>query len=467
MHLYSTTVAALPQIPSPEYPPAALGYVACLHSCIGSTDTIIVSPSFGVPALHGMILLTSFSKEQVVLDDIPSHPFIQNKELQSPPCYFKLQLYITKKDAPSSIVEEWPHLNPDLPDTIPPASPSNCAIWIHSSQVDGLAFFPHTHHCVNQTQGNLSCRHDMYSVDHTVMVFSSTSGMYQCSFEALAHDGYDAYNMFGHHNPHHITSYTSFTERVHESMCHLSRSSSLMLIKTGKVNQRVYHKQYFPWEAFKYIYRCLQIASESVLKFSKTKSKARCRISTDNMTLSIGKADTVKWIVRAEDIDGFKAMRTVMSNVGYGVKKRHPTLSALYATDGSNCLTVQEQDTIHLVDIDAQSVLYRVGCDDDSFSSEPIHSSSNFVRLSYDYLTKQVSVGIKCYTTVVSLLSTESRHYLHRNNIVSGAVYVLFESRIWKVVRSLNGQTILCAPNDEGDTVVVSDDYARDNAISS
>lgn len=82
-------------------------------------------------------------------------------------------------------------------------------------------------------------------------------------------------------------------------------------------------------------------------------------------------------------------------------------------------------------------------------------------RLTYDYITKQIGITIKWYTTVVSLLSPDSRHYLHNNNIVSWALYVLHNGKLKKVLRvnqALN-ENLLCDPHDESDMAIVTMEY--------
>ena len=269
--------------------------------------------------------------------------------------------------------------------------------------------------------------------------------------------------MFGHPYQDHFTCYVSFTERIHESLCQLSKTSSAMLTKAGNINQRAHKKTHIPWESWKYIYFKLHL-KQSVLNVSKASAKVRTPITTDNLSLSVARSTTKKFTVVAKDIAGFEALRSLITRIGLGVKKRHPKLSTIEARDGSNILTVQEQDTIHVVDIDSNEVLYRdVDSDGDDYETTP-STPTNWIRLTYDYATKQIGITIKCYTSVVSLLSSECRRYLHSNNIVSREEYVVYEGQLWKVLkvsRQLN-QTILCNPSNENETVTVSNDEITD-----
>jgi hypothetical protein len=92
-----------------------------------------------------------------------------------PPCYFKVQIYATTYPLSSrpEILNNWPSIDTSLPDTILAAVPTNCVVWIHARLVDGIAYFPHTFDCVNQTYGNLSGREQLFHVDHKLIVVKS------------------------------------------------------------------------------------------------------------------------------------------------------------------------------------------------------------------------------------------------------------------------------------------------------
>eukprot|EP00956_Cyclotella_meneghiniana_P009161 scaffold12557_cov75-Cyclotella_meneghiniana.AAC.5 len=264
---------------------------------------------------------------------------------------------------------EWPHLNPDLPDKLPPAEPSNCMMWIHASQILDLAFFPHSIHCVNQIDGNLSGRHKVFHVDHHVFLHRDNDFLNNIiHFKPISPT---AYGMFGHLHQDHFPGYVSFTERIHESLCQLSKTSSAILNKAGNIHQRARKKTHIPWESWKYIYFKLHL-KQSVLNVSKVSAKVRTPITIDNLTMSVGRSTTKKFTVVAKDIAGFEVLQSLITRIGLGVRKRHPKLSTIEARDGSNILTVQEQDTIHVVDIDSNQVLYRdVDSDGDDYDTTP------------------------------------------------------------------------------------------------
>jgi hypothetical protein len=137
MKLCGLNVHVLPCMPQPQYPPVALAYVDAVHACIGPTDVVEIYPSYGcdVPLL-GRILLTSFDKEEVLNDDYaPPHPYITNKEVLDGPSFFKVQIFITKENSPPAYTDIWPPSSDSMPTTIPAAAPTNCVVWIHSTQI--------------------------------------------------------------------------------------------------------------------------------------------------------------------------------------------------------------------------------------------------------------------------------------------------------------------------------------------
>jgi hypothetical protein len=147
----------------------------------------------------------------------------------------------------------------------------------------------------------------------------------------------------------------------------------------------------------------------------------KVKITTDNLTLSVDKAICTRYAITARNVSGFDALRAMVGRVGYGVKKKHPNLSAIDANDGSNRLTVQEQDLIHLVHVDKEEVLLQ----DNSFFEGVTHVCNptqpvfNFVRSSYETQYNQLSLTMKCFSSLVSLLSDDVRTFLRTNNIVT------------------------------------------------
>jgi hypothetical protein len=156
----------------------------------------------------------------------------------------------------------------------------------------------------------------------------------------------------------------------------------------------------------------------------------------------------------------------VVGRVGYGVKKKHPNLSAINANDGSNRLTVQEQDLIHLVHVDEEEVLLQ----DNSFEGvthicNPTRPVSNFVRLSYETQYNQLSLTMKCFSSLVSLLSDDVRSFLRTNNIVTGSVFVLHNNRVWKLVRVRDEESLLAEADDESNTIWLANSIVEENEI--
>jgi hypothetical protein len=360
MKLCGIDTRVLPSLPKPQFPPVALGYVHSIAACIGATDAVEIFPSYGCPKICCRILQTSFNEEEVIDDHMcPVHPYIRHKSPLDGPTFFKVQIIILKETSPPFITEEWPELNEYLPSTIPAAAPTNCITWIHSSQIQNIVFLPHAHHCIQQTYGNLSGRVDLYHVNYYAMFNQAIDDSVQ--FDEIDHRSIDGYNLFGYPtNSHRCYAYTSYSERIFESISQITRCSDALLVKTGAVNGQVSKKLPFPIESFNYLVRMFETGHQDSLEFARNNSfQTKVKITTDNMTLSVDKVKCTRWAISAKNVDGFQAMRSIIGRVGFGVKKKHPNLSAIQRNDGSNRLTIQEHDLIHIVDLDETQILYR------------------------------------------------------------------------------------------------------------
>ena len=466
--LYGITVTVLPAIPTPQYPPLSLGYVESIHACLGPTDTVKIYPSHGSRTFCGRILLTSFDKQQVQSDPTCTiHPFIDRQEDQHPPCYFKVQLFLLKYLSPHDILSNWPPTSISLSESISLAAPSNCVVWVHSSQVGSIIYFPHTDDCSSQIFGNLSGRQDLYQVDHEIIITFARSRR-RVSFNQLDSTGDGSYNMFGYPRRNTIRGYTSFTERMFEAISNVTKAADTMLTKMGSVNSQVTKKLSIPFESYRHIYNVLNSEHNRKLHFNTDKKfKSKVRITTDNMTLSVGRQISTKWTITARNIEGFESLRSVIGRIGYGVKKKHPNLSAINATDGSNRMSVQEQDLIHIVDLNEHNILYANATEDSDIGSSARRPTSNCIRMTYDSGSRQLTLTIKCYSTLVSLLSSDSRLYLQNNNVVTGVVYVMHQNRVWKVIRVCKDtdSSLMCDPDDESQTMWLDNDDVAANEI--
>jgi hypothetical protein len=91
----------------------------------------------------------------------------------------------------------------------------------------------------------------------------------------------------------------------------------------------------------------------------------------------------------------------------------------------------------------------------------------NFIRLSYDTVTRQLILTMKCFSTLVSLLSPESRTYLYSNNVDISSVYALINNRVWKVVQmnKHTNVTMLLNPDDETETIWIDSSIVQENLI--
>jgi hypothetical protein len=278
----------------------------------------------------------------------------------------------------------------------------------------------------------------MFHVDHCLIVSKSGDG-FSLTFEPIDYSGDDSYHIFGYPRPNLITGYTSYTERTFESICQIKKLADSMLTKTSLIETEITKKIPLSFEAYRFVHTILNERHQQNLQWSHHSSyPVETKITTDNLTLSIAKVKSTKWTVTANTIKGFESLRRVIGRIGYGVQKWHPNLAASTATDGSNCCTVQvqEQDLIHVVDLNDNNILYCDGMSDDeaiNVGQYPQSQHNRFIRLSYDSVNRQLTLTMRCFSTLVSLLSLESRIYLYSNNMVIASIFVLINNLVWKV----------------------------------
>eukprot|EP00956_Cyclotella_meneghiniana_P015263 scaffold23188_cov42-Cyclotella_meneghiniana.AAC.6 len=103
-------------------------------------------------------------------------------------------------------------------------------------------------------------------------------------------------------------------------------------------------------------------------------------------------------------------------SVGHSTTKKFTVVAKdIAARDGSNILTVQEQDTIHVVDIDSNQVLYRdVDSDGDYYDTTP---STGF-RMSPLPTQQQhhIPAGGICVVQGPTVEGIESKQTIESNN---------------------------------------------------
>jgi hypothetical protein len=288
-------------------------------------------------------------------------------------------------------------------------------------------------------------------------------------FSEEEHSGAEAYNMFEHpSNRPRVNGYISYSERIFESISQIARLSDSMLVKTGTINRQVTKKVAMPRESWNYMLRTLETSSQEYLEFALNHHfPSKVKITTDNLTLSVNKINCTRYAITARNVAGFDALSAVIGRVGFGIKKKHPNLSAIEANDGSNRLTVQQHDLVHVVHIDETEVLYR----DPSFFENvthvcnPTRPASNFIRMTYETHTNQLALTMKCYSSLVSLLSDDAKSFLRSNNIMTGSVHVLHNNRVWRLIRVREGQSLLGDADDDNNTIWVDNSVVEENEI--
>lgn len=97
----------------------------------------------------------------------------------------------------------------------------------------------------------------------------------------------------------------------------------------------------------------------------------------------------------------------------------------------------------------------------------PQSQQNNFIRLSYDSVNRQLTLTMRCFSTLVSLLSPQSRFYLYSNNMVIASIFVLINNRVWKVsrVNKQTNTTLLFNPDNESESMWVDTSIVEENVI--
>lgn len=339
--------SCLPSImPTIQYPPKLRGWTPQLRDYISCTDTVSVMPTHGADCIQGRIMAIETSASNIAENEA-KHPFIHDDGHSNSDCYFKLNLYLTKRDRVELI--NWPPTTAaELHGSISRAAPTNLYVWISSRQVQDLAFFMHPNDFISQTYGDLTGRGNYYCVDFTVSIglTANTRGTPATfSFEPIDHLQYDA---FGYKPSIDLPS--SLCERTNEAHYQLQKELSAMLTNNSTITTTKHRRFPFPFDFFKYLWKCLEAdGGASVLKMGTKTAKLKQCLTKPYLVLSSAVVPTRQYWIMAQNVDAFNALRKYFSNCGVGLKKKHPRISDIGSNFGRNHLTVSEHDTINIV----------------------------------------------------------------------------------------------------------------------
>ena len=264
---------------------------------------------------------------------------------------------------------------------------------------------PHVNQCIQQLFGPLCGRSKTFYVRHRV-VFEAESNIFQ--FVSLSIEDYGAFR---------FTSTSSFpfpstyTERMFETLQKVTTANAKLLVKCGKLASSVHTLFPISLEGWRYISRWMQSFGEHVsINVRQTRTK-HC-ITNANLSLLSEVLPTSKHTIVADSADGYNAVRSVFaSTLGIGVKKRHPTLSAI-KDPSKNPNTLQSTDTINMCDVEMSHDL-------ECSSKEGIERKSNCIQFVYDTRSRECRMIMKCSTmNVGTCQAAPLLEYLHKNDIV-------------------------------------------------
>jgi hypothetical protein len=129
--------------------------------------------------------------------------------------------------------------------------------------------------------------------------------------------------------------------------------------------------------------------------------KETTKVTSDNLTLSVSNAKANVWFITASCYEGFESLRSVIGNVGYGVKKSHPASSIFASAFFRNqTLTLQDHDIIRTVDVKDDMILTKNNLEE----LEENHSywnDENYIRLLYDSVNCELNNTCPSFTTTI------------------------------------------------------------------
>jgi hypothetical protein len=250
------------------------------------------------------------------------------------------------------------------------------------------------------------------------------TSVYQGTFETLEPEYKmsrgDYYGMFGSSIPNHVHGYSTYTERTFEGRSHITKLVNNMLISPDETDSPFEQKVALPIETFRKIMTEFeQRHRRNLMIHYFYDDKEITKVTTDDLTLSLSHAKGNLWVITATCCEGFKSLRSVIGNVGYGVQKSHPAsnnYASAYFTNQT--LTLQDEDIIRTVDVNDDMILSKSNLE----QLEENHSywnDENYIRLQYDTVHRELTITINFTTIKLSDLSADTHTFLTSNNNVN------------------------------------------------
>jgi hypothetical protein len=180
--------------------------------------------------------------------------------------------------------------------------------------------------------------------------------------------GYDTFST----RPH----FTTFTERMAESILCFTRAFTKLLVRSGQVlgNQTVTLN--LSIESWYFISK--RLGNNIDLEYKTTRTKTKQNITHPNLSLESKKLVTYKETITARSPEGYDTFRELFSSTaGIGVRKRHPPTKTV-GNVNLNPSHLQETDTVHMCDVDP------------SYLMDNLNAPINFIQLQYDHRLREL-----------------------------------------------------------------------------
>lgn len=217
---------------------------------LSAGDSVSIREYDKCPSFVGKIMRVRTAdevKQSSFLSCYKYHPFGQRESYETDGL-FLIQFYQVKNS--DETWEQWPSPSYDVFKAtvgLVEAAPTNLVIWCSPDQVEELVFFPHCRDCVDQCYGPLHGRTNCFYVFAQIYVLDDD----EMVIEVLPPNQYHMFGA-GDYN-HHIYTPCIYSQRINEALHYVTRTSTKLLTKMGKLSSSELVKIPLTTEAWSYI----------------------------------------------------------------------------------------------------------------------------------------------------------------------------------------------------------------------
>eukprot|EP00571_Detonula_confervacea_P008438 CAMPEP_0172328240 /NCGR_PEP_ID=MMETSP1058-20130122/60247_1 /TAXON_ID=83371 /ORGANISM="Detonula confervacea, Strain CCMP 353" /LENGTH=454 /DNA_ID=CAMNT_0013045345 /DNA_START=1355 /DNA_END=2715 /DNA_ORIENTATION=- len=429
-------------------------YIFDLGAYVAGGDTIRFAGHQNGPSILGRILKVLPSAPPKECHNI--HPHLAEFGLRDNSAAILIQWHLPN-DELSRDSGRWPFVNDEIRRAclnLPEVAPTNCTLWISSTQVTDIVFFLHSQQCVEQAYGSVAGCTNTYFLWQEVVFVAGGDDL----FVEEAIQG-EKYNAFGG-----IFETTIAIERYLFTIFHESVKSQRLLNKSGKMGGAASIKEAMSAESWRYLVRVFSQLDENMTVKTRNKLSKRCILRSNLSQQSIW-LPTKMLEIRADDRENFSACRQFFS-ASYGTGRRRAFPSKSNMGTSANPADLATGDTINMVDID----LFEEEASHDWFDSEAhrvdhyvSQANRNYVKWVYDSRTAECSTVIKCSALIAGACDAEPLVNLLNANAINWGdddgelLYVGASVFMDNIVYTVEGI------DDDGDVRLV--DEATDNTL--